>query len=147
MASWSAARRRSIERPTCVFPNASIIESLTPGTFLFSEHPVMLEDDVIGFEPLPRDSFETLRERGISFFHAHGPLDHHPDVSPSRLCALGIRVDDFEEYFPIADGIPGGAAVIGNSEDTLDELAGRLQGFLGEESRSSLTGKASPSWT
>lgn len=123
----------AVERvATCVFPSAEIVDGLEPRTFLFSEHPVALEDDVVGFEPLPRSTFETLREREISFYHAHAPLDHHPDVSPSRLCARGLGIEELDEYFPIADGIPGGAAVIGPSGETVEGLRDRLASFLGE---------------
>jgi putative NIF3 family GTP cyclohydrolase 1 type 2 len=117
---------------TCVFPSDGIVASLAPRTFLFSEHPVDLDDEP-GFMPLSRASFETMRERQISFYHVHAPLDHHPEVSPSRLCAEAVGIADYDEFFPIAAGIPGGAAVIGHSDLTLDELAQRLGNFLGEE--------------
>jgi putative NIF3 family GTP cyclohydrolase 1 type 2 len=117
---------------TCVFPSDRIVAGLAPGTFLFSEHPVDFED-VPGFLPLARASFDTMRANGVSFYHAHAPLDMHPTVSPSRLCAEGLGLTGLEEYYPIADGITGGAAIIGGSELTLDELAGRLGAFLGEE--------------
>ena len=29
----------------------------------------------------------------ISFYHAHAPLDMHPEVSPSRLCAEGVGLE------------------------------------------------------
>jgi putative NIF3 family GTP cyclohydrolase 1 type 2 len=117
---------------TCVFPSARIIEGLEPRTFLFSEHPVDLEDEP-GFLPLTRDSLERMRSRGIGFYHVHGPLDQHPEVSPSRLIAEALELRDTEEYFPIVDGIPGGAAIIGKSLLRVDELAARLQEHLGPE--------------
>jgi putative NIF3 family GTP cyclohydrolase 1 type 2 len=57
----------------------------------------------------------------------------HPEVSPSRLIANGLGLRELEEYGPIADGIPGGACIIGWSDASLDELAARLQEVLGEE--------------
>ena len=118
---------------TCVFPSDAIVAGLEPDTLLFSEHPIAFEDDVEGFAPLARKSFERLRAEGISFYHAHAPLDMHPEVSPSRLCAQGVGLTGLEEYFPIADGIPGGAAILGDSDLDLNELAGRLRAYLGEE--------------
>jgi putative NIF3 family GTP cyclohydrolase 1 type 2 len=117
---------------TCVFPNDGIVTSLRPRTLLFSEHPVDLVDEP-GFLPLARESFERMRALGISFYQVHEPLDHHPEVSPSRLCAQGVGLTNLEEYFPIADGIPGGAAIAGDSELGLDELVERLRSYLGEE--------------
>jgi putative NIF3 family GTP cyclohydrolase 1 type 2 len=117
---------------TCVFPSARIIGGLEPRTFLFSEHPVDLEDEP-GFLLLTRELFETMRSSGIGFYHVHGPLDQHPEVSPSRLIAEALELRDTEEYFPIVDGIPGGAAIIGESDLRVDDLAARLQETLGRE--------------
>ncbi|MBA2295531.1 MAG: Nif3-like dinuclear metal center hexameric protein [Actinobacteria bacterium] len=117
---------------TCVFPSDAIVGGLEPGTFLFSEHPLDFAE-VTAFRPLARASFEGMRAAGISFYHVHAPLDMHPEVSPSRLIGTGLGLRRLEEYGPIADGIPGGACVIGESDGSLDELAARLQEVLGQE--------------
>ena len=75
---------------TCVFPSDRIVAELEPGTFLFSEHPLDFADEP-GFLPLSLETYEAMRENGISFYNAHAPLDMHPEVSPSRLCAAGRR--------------------------------------------------------
>jgi putative NIF3 family GTP cyclohydrolase 1 type 2 len=124
----------TVERAvTCVFPSDAIVERLASRTLLFSEHPIAFEDDVVGFAPLARESFERLRATGSAFYHVHAPLDQHPEISPSRLVAEALGLLDLEEYFPIAAGLPGGAAVIGDSEVDLDELAARLAVALGPE--------------
>ncbi len=117
---------------TCVFPSDRIVASLEPATLLFSEHPLDFADEP-GFLPLSRESFETMRERGISFYNAHAPLDMHPEVSPSRLCAEGAGLEGLEEYFPICEGIPGGAAIIGQCRLGVDGLADALRAYLGPE--------------
>jgi putative NIF3 family GTP cyclohydrolase 1 type 2 len=117
---------------TCVFPSDRVVGLLAPGTFLFSEHPIDYADEP-GFLPLARETFERMWAGGIGFYHVHAPIDHHPEVSPSRLCAAAMGVPVDEEYLPIAEGMPGGAAVIGTSAATLDELAARLQAGLGAE--------------
>ena len=117
---------------TCVFPSDRIAEALEPGTFVFTEHPLDFADEP-GFLPLSRTTFETMREHGISLYNAHAPLDMHPEVSPSRLCAEGVGLDELDEYFPICDGIPGGAAIIGESRLTVDGLANALRSYLGPE--------------
>jgi putative NIF3 family GTP cyclohydrolase 1 type 2 len=117
---------------TCVFPSDRIIAGLEPGTLLFSEHPLDFADEP-GFLPLGRESFATLKERACGFFHAHAPLDMHPEVSPSRLCAEGVGLEALEEYYPIADGIPGGAAIVGNSGLPLEGLAEAFRVYLGPE--------------
>jgi putative NIF3 family GTP cyclohydrolase 1 type 2 len=117
---------------TCVFPSDRVVGLLEPGTFLFSEHPIDYGDEP-GFRPLARETFARMRRDGIGFYHVHAPIDQHPEVSPSRLCAAAMGVPVAEEYLPIAEGFGGGAAVIGDSDATLDELAERLAAELGPE--------------
>ena len=117
---------------TCVFPSDRIVDGLEPGTLLFSEHPLDFADEP-GFLPLSAESFRALKKRACGFFHAHAPLDMHPEVSPSRLCAEGVGLEALEEYFPIADGIPGGAAIVGESRLSLESLAEAFRVFLGPE--------------
>ncbi len=118
---------------TCVFPSDEIIAGLEPGTFLFSEHPISFEDDRAGFAPFSRASFERMKREGIGFYQVHAPLDQHPEISPSRLVAEGLGLRDLDEYFPIADGIPGGAVIAGDADATVAELATSLRAFLGDE--------------
>jgi len=115
---------------TCVFPGDEVIEQLEPGTLLFSEHPLDFADRP-GFLPLARESFETMRERGISLYHAHAPLDQHAELAPSRLLAEGVRLDGTADYAPVDPAVPGGAAIIGDSELTVDGLADAARAFLG----------------
>jgi len=133
---WNGLMVRGAEEveraATCVFPSDRIVAGLDPGTFLFTEHPIDFADEP-GFLPLSRETFETMRERGISLYNAHAPLDMHPEVSPSRLCAGGVGLEALEEYFPIADGIPGGAAIIGESRLNVDGLADAFRAYLGPE--------------
>lgn len=117
---------------TCVFPSDRIAAGLEPGTFLFAEHPLDFADEP-GFLPLSLETFEAMRENGIGFYNAHAPLDMHPEVSPSRLCAEGAGLEGLDEYFPICAGIPGGAAIIGESRLTVDGLADALRSYLGPE--------------
>jgi putative NIF3 family GTP cyclohydrolase 1 type 2 len=85
------------------------------------------------FKGLARAAFERMKSEAISFYHAHARLDMHPEVSPSRLVATGLGLEELEEYGPIAEGIPGGACIIGKSALSLDDLARRLQEVLGAE--------------
>ncbi|HEY7691531.1 MAG TPA: Nif3-like dinuclear metal center hexameric protein [Gaiellaceae bacterium] len=133
---WNGLSLRGAEEVervvTCVFPSDRIVQGLAPGTFLFSEHPLDFADEP-GFLPLSPGSFESMREHGISFYNVHAPLDMHPEVSPSRLCATGAGLESLVEYFPICEGIPGGAAILGESRLTVDGLADALRSYLGPE--------------
>jgi putative NIF3 family GTP cyclohydrolase 1 type 2 len=119
---------------TCVFPGDAVVEGLAPGTFLFSEHPLDFADEP-GFEPLARGTFALMRERGISFYNAHAPLDQHPEIAPSLLCARAVGLEHLEDYFPIDAALPEGAAVIGDSWLSLEALAEAFRSYLGPEIR------------
>ena len=133
---WNGLMVRGAEQVeravTCVFPSDRIVGALEPRTLLFSEHPLDFADEP-GFVPLARETFEALRERGCSLYHVHAPLDQHPEISPSRLLAAAIGLTSPEEYAPIADGIPGGAAIVGDSPLSLEALADAVRGALGPE--------------
>jgi putative NIF3 family GTP cyclohydrolase 1 type 2 len=117
---------------TCVFPSDAVFAALAPGTLLFSEHSLDFADRP-GFLALARSSFESARERGISFYNVHAPLDMHPRLAPSRLVAEGVGLDALDEFFPVAQGILGGAVVAGDTGLTLDGLADALRAFLGRD--------------
>jgi putative NIF3 family GTP cyclohydrolase 1 type 2 len=129
MVRGRANVRRAV---TCVFPSDEIIASLEPETLLFAEHPIDLEDEP-GFLPLSRESLERLREAASGFYHAHGPLDQHPEIAPSRLVAEGLGLTGLEEFCQIVEGLSGGAIVAGASDLSLDALADRLAAYLGPE--------------
>lgn len=117
---------------TCVFPSDRIVEELPPRTLLFSEHPLDFADRP-GFLPLARETFERLREAGSSFYHVHAPLDMHEEVAPSLLVAQGVGLSGIETYYPIAEGIPGGACAIGDTSLSIEGLADALRVILGPE--------------
>jgi putative NIF3 family GTP cyclohydrolase 1 type 2 len=133
---WNGLLVRGSERveraATCVFPSDRIVASLPPATLLFSEHPVDLVDE-LGFVPLARRSFERMVADGISFYHSHAPLDHHPRIGPSPLVADVLELRERESFYPIAEGLEGGSLVVGDSPLGLDELAARLDEALGPE--------------
>ncbi len=133
---WNGLMVRGVEAVeyavTCVFPSDRIVEELEEATFVFTEHPLDFADEP-GFLPLARETFEAMRERGISLYNAHAPLDMHPEVSPSRLCAEGAGLEALEEYFPICEGLSGGAAIIGESRLGVDGLADAFRSYLGPE--------------
>ena len=114
---------------TCVFPCASLIASLAPGTLLFAEHPIDLVDDV--FTPLPLASLALLRERGAGLYQVHATFDHHPAVSPSALLGKSLGLRDVETFYPVASGIAGGAIVAGRTDATVEALACALAATLG----------------
>jgi putative NIF3 family GTP cyclohydrolase 1 type 2 len=133
---WNGLMVRGAEEvmgaATCVFPSDDVVAAVDPGTFLFSEHPIDFADEP-GFMPLARESFTLMRARGISLYNVHAPLDMHPRFSPSRLMAAGTGMTIIDEFFPMAEGIAGGAAILAEGDVTTEELAERLRRVLGSE--------------
>ena len=127
--SWKGLMVRGaadVERVvTTVFPGDEIFERVEPRTLVFTEHPLDFAD-APGFLPWSRESFDRLRAHGISVYAVHWPLDVHPEIAPSLLCARGIGLDGIETYFE-------GAAAIGESHLSLDGLADALRAYLGDD--------------
>ena len=48
-----------------------------------------------------------MRADGIGFYHVHAPIDHHPEISPSRMCAAGDGGGDRGGVPPDRRGDPG----------------------------------------
>ncbi|MFO0598881.1 MAG: Nif3-like dinuclear metal center hexameric protein [Myxococcaceae bacterium] len=117
---------------TCVFPSDAILKKLAPRTFVFTEHPI---DDAEGdvFAPIPQRTFERLQRDGISIYTAHAPLDHHPELSPSALIAEALGLTQRQVFLPMARGLPGGAAVVGDTTLSVAALTTALRTTLGAE--------------
>lgn len=117
---------------TCVFPSEAILRRVKPRTFVFTEHPI---DDAEGdvFAPISTRTFQRLRRDGISVYTAHATIDHHPQLSPSVLIARALRLTQQQTFLPIAQGLEGGAAVLGESALSVTALAAALQTTLGAE--------------
>jgi predicted acetyltransferase/putative NIF3 family GTP cyclohydrolase 1 type 2 len=116
---------------TAVFPGEELVAGLGSGTLLFTEHPVELAGGC--FAPIRAARLPALKSAGVSVYQVHAPLDHHPELSPSRLLASALGLAHLEEYFPIADGLAGGALVIGDSDRTVTELVALTAEALGQE--------------
>ena len=122
---------------TCVFPSDAILRRVPAGSFVFAEHPV---DDAPGdvFAPWSKATYQRLRADGVSVYTVHAPLDHHPDVSPSVLLGKAISLTATKSFLPMAKGLPGGGAVIGDSDLTVADMQRRLQAAIGPDVRVAL---------
>ena len=110
---------------TCVFPSDRIVAGLEPATFLFSEHPVDFADEP-GFLPLSLETFEDharardqLLQRACPARHASGGLAVAP-VRAGRRAASASRSTSRS-----AQGIPGGAVVVGDAQTDGRRARGR----------------------
>ncbi len=119
---------------TLVFPSDDVlaeVERCAAGepTLIFTHHPMDFETSGRGLAPIGSEWLDRLRERRISLYAAHAPLDCHERVSTSRALARAIGVpaqETFAAYFG------GHAGVIGKIEPTgFEAFARRVRDACG----------------
>lgn len=94
-----------------VFPAAEVLEEFLeaarPGDLFFTHHPLFIEtgdprgEPGRGFLPIAPDRIEAMRDKALSFYSCHAPLDVHPEVgtTAAMVDALGgRRMDGFWPY-------------------------------------------------
>jgi putative NIF3 family GTP cyclohydrolase 1 type 2 len=99
------------------FPAAEVldefIETGRPGDLLFLHHPLYIEsgdprgEPGRGFLPIDPRHIDAIREKRLSFYSCHAPLDAHPDVgtTAAMVDALGGRPED--AFWPYGSGHAG----------------------------------------
>ena len=84
---------------SCVFVSDQVVEKMKQekGILLFTHHQFNYYEDERGLQPISPETFSFLRDRGVSIFVAHAPLDTHPAYGTSIALAefTGITVDNF----------------------------------------------------
>jgi putative NIF3 family GTP cyclohydrolase 1 type 2 len=120
---------------TAVFPSDNVMQSvLDKGekeVMLFVHHPSVwdLTKSPPGFQQMDRSLLEKFRERGISIYNLHVPLDNYGEYSTSTTLAkaLGLTaLRPFLEYFGSL------AAVFGKTQySTVQEMKDKFIAVLG----------------
>jgi putative NIF3 family GTP cyclohydrolase 1 type 2 len=99
------------------FPRGVVLDRFLaeadPGALLFVHHPIDLESgDPRGewghfFRPISPEHVSALRDRQLSIYSCHAPLDCHAQLSTSHsmAAALGARITDV--FFPYGSGHAG----------------------------------------
>ncbi len=101
------------------FPEATtislLLDQIQPGDLIFAHHPIDMRcgdprgDKGAGFIPIPPALLHRLRQRRVSYYSCHAPLDVHPRFSPSGAIANligGTRVDTFFDGAGILCTVP-----------------------------------------
>jgi putative NIF3 family GTP cyclohydrolase 1 type 2 len=122
---------------TAVFPSDAvsntILEKGEKNILLFTHHPMIWDTKAPGFPFLNmnKELLTKLKEREISMYTLHVPLDKNGEYSTSVSFAraIGISYDeDFAEYFGIWAGVLGKTTC-----KTFDELADKVRKTVGHE--------------
>ncbi len=122
---------------TAVFPSERVLDQIfktnVTDALLFTHHPMIWETPVEGFpfRNIPINYVEEMKERRISYYAIHLPLDRVGPYSTGMSMArsFGIHpVDEFAEFNNIMVGI------IGTTEcDTVHELVAKVKDAVGHD--------------
>jgi putative NIF3 family GTP cyclohydrolase 1 type 2 len=94
---------------TVVFISAGVVGKILehPNSLVFTHHHFDYFEDERGLKPIPSGVLESLRDKGVSVYVAHAPLDTHPVYGTSLTLAelCGVEPEErFYDYFgaPVA---------------------------------------------
>lgn len=97
---------------------------------VFTHHPTGMETRGRGFIPLRRTYFEKMRERNISVYSVHTPLDVNEKFSPSSSIAKRLGLINLQRYDHDGIGYHGSAGELPNAvsfEDFIVTLSGLFE--------------------
>jgi putative NIF3 family GTP cyclohydrolase 1 type 2 len=120
---------------TAVFPSNNVMQAVLDkgegDVMLFLHHPSNwdLEERPPGFHLMDRGLLEKFRERRISIYNLHVPLDNYGEYSTSATLARALGLTDLKPFFEYYGSI---AAVYGKTELTkASEMRERFAAMLG----------------
>ena len=121
---------------TAVFPSKIVLEKIVADNrreaLLFLHHPMQwVMPDIPVFTDIPKDYLRKLKERNISIYNLHVPLDANGEFGTTYNFAKAVGIgmtDEFYEYHGVNVGI------IGTTEcQTITLLMQRFESAVGHE--------------
>jgi putative NIF3 family GTP cyclohydrolase 1 type 2 len=105
------ASDRVTEVYCAAFPAPEILDALEArarsAALLFLHHPVDLESSGAGFLPIPPERLARLRERRISLYACHAPLDCHDELGTSASLAAAFEIREPSAFHTYGRGRAG----------------------------------------
>jgi putative NIF3 family GTP cyclohydrolase 1 type 2 len=101
---------------TAVFPSEHVLDYIlatnAKNLLLFTHHPMIWDTSSAGnpFRNIPKKYLEELRERAISYYAIHVPLDRNGPYSTTVSLARALEVEherEFFDYFGVQVGVIG----------------------------------------
>jgi putative NIF3 family GTP cyclohydrolase 1 type 2 len=100
-----------------VFPTDEVLETFInesqSGDLLFMHHPLFMEcgdpngDWGRGFLPIRNDLLYKIKDKGLSVYTCHAPLDYNKQISTSLAIAEKLEAKVLEEFVPYGNGYAG----------------------------------------
>jgi putative NIF3 family GTP cyclohydrolase 1 type 2 len=122
---------------TSVFPSESVLDQMLKAdvtdALLFTHHPMIWDTAHEGypFRNIPTEYIEAMKERRISYYAIHAPLDRNGPYSTGMSLARGVDVEPIGEFAEFNGSLVG---VIGTTEcESIHELAGTVKDAVGHE--------------
>jgi putative NIF3 family GTP cyclohydrolase 1 type 2 len=121
-----------------VFPTEEVLEVFLnegeEGDLLFMHHPLTMEcgdprgNWGRGFVPVDEEWWTRIREKGLSVYTCHVPMDIHPTIGTNAAIVEALEALETEPFFRDRTGAYGRIAEI-EQTDT-DKLIARLEEFF-----------------
>ncbi|MBP1996885.1 Nif3-like dinuclear metal center hexameric protein [Paenibacillus eucommiae] len=121
-----------------VFPTEEVLETFTnesqPGDLLFMHHPLHMEcgdpkgNWGRGFLPIRKDLLDKIKDKGLSVYTCHAPLDYNKQISTSLAIAEQLGAKVLEEFVPFANGYAG--LICEMNTTTTSEIIDSLQSIF-----------------
>jgi len=119
-----------------VFPTDDVLEKFIsqskPGDLLFMHHPLVMEcGDPLGksgrgFVPIPMHDLQTIKEKELSIYTCHVPMDHHQTYGTSIAIAKALEANIVDGFAYDGKDIPCGL-ICEIHETTTSNLEQRLK--------------------
>lgn len=122
---------------TAVFPSDKVLENILEtgkeNVLLFTHHPMIwdIRESPNVFTNMNKELLEKLKERNISIYTLHVPLDKNGEYSTSCNYAKAAGIDiekEFCEYYGVKVGVVGKANC-----NTVEELVENIKKAVGHE--------------
>lgn len=84
-----------------------IFENGEKNVLIFSHHPMYLESSNRGFVPLEEKYFLKMKERNMSVYSLHSPLDINKEISTSKSIASKLDLKNLKDCAPWQGGFSG----------------------------------------
>ena len=122
---------------TAVFPSEHVLDQiLATGereVLLFTHHPMIWEADKGGFpfRNIPAAYLEKLKEREISYYSIHVPLDRNGPYGTTASFARALEIETEREFFEYFGAMVG---IIGKTEcKSVSEMSGKVKDLVGHQ--------------
>jgi putative NIF3 family GTP cyclohydrolase 1 type 2 len=122
---------------TAVFPEDTVMQSIIDrgetDALLFLHHPSVwdIRNAPVVWRVMDSDLLEQFRERRVSVYNLHVPLDNYSEYSTSATLAKALGITELAPFYEYFGGL---AAVFGKTEySTVQQLRDRFAEEMGHE--------------